>query len=79
MTNCGFVYQCMARFEIQIQEFKLWFCIVLFSINRLRHGDTYAADCVTIGPGNGLSPASLQAIIFTNADLLWIGPTFTYV
>ena len=29
---------------------------------------------VSIGSGNGLSPAWHQTIIWTNAELLWIGP-----
>ena len=51
----------------------------VFRVNSLRPSDAYicVGNLATIGSDNGLSPARRQAIIWTNAGILLIGPLGT--
>ena len=63
----------MEIFECQILIIKIF---QLF--NLLKPGDIdVSANVVIIGSGNGLAPVWCQAITWTNADLLSIGPSPT--
>ena len=58
---------------------EVYWCIyALLSLNDLTHWGRVTHICVgnliIIGPDNGLSPGRRQAIIWTNAGILWIGP-----
>ena len=45
--------------------------------NSLRPSATYMHELTIIGSDNGLSPGQRQAIIWTNAEILLIGPLAT--
>ena len=47
--------------------------VILDCVNSLRPSDTYMHEISIIGSDNGLSPDRHQAIIWTNADLLFLG------
>ena len=54
--------------------------LILGGIHSLRPSDAYMrSKLIIIGSDNGLSPDRRQAIISTNAGLLSIGPSRTYL
>ena len=72
LGNCNAIF-LYTKNEIQ------WIRLLAHSINLLRPSDVYI--CVSklniIGSDNGLSPGRRQAIIWTNAGILLIGPLGT--
>ena len=55
-----------------IKTFALWFKLYLTHWGRVTH--ICVSNLTIIGPDNGLSPGRRQAIIWTNAGILLIGP-----
>ena len=63
---------------VNIGTFNGWFPGVQLFLNSLRPSDAYMRHNITIiGSDNGLSPGRRQAIIWTNAVILSIGPLGT--
>ena len=62
----------MSKILYIFSEIFLRMCSLSCVINSLRPSDAY--NLTIIGPDNGLSPGRRQAIIWTNAGILLIGP-----
>ena len=79
-TNLSDIQIKMQQFSFKKMDLKLFakwqpFCLCLTHWSRVTH--MCVSKLNTIGSDNGLSPGRCQAIIWTNAGILWIGPLGT--
>ena len=70
VSFCAYIYNAMYNYHVMS-----WWHWLLTHWGRVTH--ICVADLATIGSENGLSPVRRQAIIWTNAGILLIGPLGT--